>query len=221
MIIKLGQHKYSYSQPRLRKWIELEEIKSNLASAAVAGKHDTVSEKILAYVSAALCINPKKLDAYPWYSVATVFVQLSVLSIPSRIFPILSVIKDDKKAKNDFDYVGRDWYFWLHKLSAEYGWLIVYIENMKIDDAVGLMQEILYNEQVKREWDWGTTEMAYSYNENTKKSTFNELERPGWMRSTTPIAQKELVVEKVPMNMIPVGNVVRIKVEAPKPNTSV
>jgi hypothetical protein len=93
----------------------------------------------------------------------------------------------------------------LHIFSSTYGWDEDRIANLDIDTAIGLLQEILITEQLDHEWQFSITELAYPYNETTKKSSFRPLPRPDWMKKIIP------KVTKIRKDFLPLGNIIGVE----------
>ena len=200
----LGNYNYPLVRAKLRAWLVLEDIYSHIIEAAGKGNREDFVSSIYSYVSAALVIPEEELLSCPWYEISRAFRQIYVTNRPSFDFPILQGI-ESKESEIEWDYIGRDWYVWLHLLSKEYGWDVEYIENLDVDDGMALLEEILVDKQMEKEWQWSMSELAYSYNEHTKTSEFNPLERPMWMRGKVKPTKKV----KVKASMLPVGIVLK------------
>ena len=78
---------------------------------------------------------------------------------------------------------------------------------MDIDDAISLIQEILYAEQLDREWEWALSEKSVHYDANTKTSKFKPLERPTWLKERKE--GKPPQVTKIRADMIPSGVIMK------------
>lgn len=78
------------------------------------------------------------------------------------------------------------------------------------DDGVALLQEILTDDQLEKEWQWSLSEIAYPYNPDTKKSEFKNLPRPVWMQKEIRKPVKQI---KIPASMLPVGIVRHFKMD--------
>ena len=147
------------------------------------GNRDGLVSSLYSYVSTAFSVSTEELQLLPWYEITRAFKEIYQINIPSINFPMLRKrIKKETNEEIGWEYPGRTWYVWLHLLANEYGWNINYIEHLDIDDGIALLQEILVNDQLNKEWEWSRSEFAYSYNQNTKTSKFIPLERPEWMR---------------------------------------
>ena len=201
---RLGNFKYPIIKAKLRAWLVLEDFYSNIIGAADKGNREEFVSSFYSYISAALFISKEDLQLCPWYEITRAFREIYTINRPSFDFPVLHNV-DKRNKEAEWDYPGRDWFIWLHLLAKEYGWDIKYIENLELDDGIALLQEILVDEQLEKEWQWSMSEVAYSYNEITKTSKFNPLERPEWMK---PIP-KPIEKVKVRASMLPVGIVMK------------
>jgi len=103
-----------------------------------------------------------------------------------------------------WNYAGRAWYLYAHMLSSKYGWSLEYTSNLKLDDALPAIQEILLEEQLEKEFQWTMSERSSYYDDKSKTSKANPLPRPDWMnRHIDP--KKELKVTQIPVDMLPMG----------------
>lgn len=206
MKIKLGKNEYSVEVPKLRKWIEIEDIRLKLE---IATDNITFLKSYFGLLSVAIDISIDELEKLPWLNVSNAYSQIIINQVPKLDFPMFKV----KSKENDFDwtYEGRTWYIWSSMFAREYGWTLEYIANLDINDAIGLMHEIISNEYDKREWEWGLSEIAYPYDPNTKKSIYKPLPKPKWMQVSTMV--KNAVIKKVRIrkDMLPQGAVLSWK----------
>ena len=204
--MQLGDKEYTPTRYRLKKWLELEDIKAKIFDAAEDGY--TFANGIIDYLSAALCIPTIEFEKLPWYEVVEAYATINALNNLKYQFPLLK--EQPNKTKAPWEYDGRSWYIWAHALAKEFGWSLEYIAELDPDDGIALLQEILVDDQLEKEWQWGLSEVAYPYNETTKKSEFKELPRPIWMQKEIrkPIAQA-----KIPASMLPVGVVRHFKMD--------
>jgi hypothetical protein len=188
---------------KLRKWLQLEDIRQAIQEAADDSDTDQISSYLCRYLSAAICRG--EWEKLGWKDVALDFYFCVQRDSPSTQYPIFSS-KSTKKKDERFKYKDHSWYMWAHLFADAYGWPLDKISKLDIDDAISLIQEILFDEQLKREWDWSLSEKSISYNPGTKTSKFIPLDRPKWMVPEKP--KMGQIKTKIPMNMIPVGNVV-------------
>ncbi len=217
--ISLGGRSFPVRRFGLRKWLQLETQRSNILKAVKERDRHSLAESSISYLTTAFSINSDEIRNLPWYEVIEAVFVLSDVNVPRLDFPMLTVQSDEKNKTVVWDYDGRDWYTWANKLAKTYGWDLDYIANLDIDDAIGLLQEILSDAQDNREWEWGLSEIAYSYNETTKKSEFKELPRPKWMIPTEiPTEIKKVSIHR---DFLPVGNVIKYDPEFGKSDTTV
>lgn len=209
MEILLGDNEYSLDRIGLRLWLELEGIREKLIKATGTGDIDNTALFILSYISVALGISTDTIQELPWYEVAYVYVDISMLCIPKYNLALLRPQESKQDRKVSWEYTERTFYLWSHTLAAEYGWTLEYISEMDFNDGLALLQEIIVQEQLDREWEWGLSEMAYEYVEAIKKSKFRPLPRPRWMTEETII--QPIKKTRILKAMMPVGNVIRME----------
>lgn len=182
--------------PRLKKWLELETYKDKIVRATDGGDLPKV---LLKYLSVALGVSEKWFEYADWVKLVSVF-YLSLTKSPKVDLPILSPT-DEKSPEEDWNYDGRTWHLYSHMLAKSYGWNLEYISCLRVEEALAKIEEILVAEQLEREFYYGLSEVAYSYDQQTKKSKFVPLPRPHWMRKRIKPIQKFLI----PKDMMPVG----------------
>jgi hypothetical protein len=149
----------------------------------------------------------KAWSELPWIRIRDLFLEIEEINAPTKPFPILL---SDEDAESVWGYEGRTWYFWLNLFSYNYGWDIEYIKRLDIDDAIGLLQEILLAEQKDRDFMWSTSEVAYEYNKATKKSKLKLLDRSEWMRKGFSSSAKEPKKKetRIRRDFLPVGRII-------------
>lgn len=186
------------SRPHLKKWLQLEQIKNE--------KADRI-KVIYRYLSAFLELSEQDLDALPWYDTVSIYIEcLKVNKIELKL-PFIEH-PDNPKKDEPWDYPERLWYSFLHLLADAYHWTVEYISELDVDDALALVQEVLTDRQLDREWQYSLAEIAYPYNESSKKSEFKPLPRPRWMAPEYKI--KKI---RIPLSALPVGNVIGVSKE--------
>ena len=192
----------------LRLWLELEEQNKKIIEFMKGKSMLDASAAICSYLSIYTKLDIDTLKTFYWMDIADAYITLLLACIPKIDFPLLHG-KVGTDSPISWDYEGRTWYLWSHLIASKYGWTLDVIENLYFEDAVALIQEILIDEQLQKEWDWSLSEIAYSYNKITKKSEFKSLLRPSWMVGMNKIKEPEVV--KMPVSMMPVGNIIRWK----------
>ena len=208
MEFSLDGKDYVATRYKLREWLKLDAVRENILDAIEAKDIDGLSKSICAFVSIASSVSVDILLSLPWYDVTNAFL---VTEAENKLRLSFALLRTSKK-KTDapaWEYTGRTWYWWLHLLSSHYGWSSEYIAELDIDDATGLLQEILTEEQLNREWQWSLTEIAYPYNESTKQSNFKPLDRPEWMMMALPEFMPKIPMIRIRRDMLPVGFIIR------------
>jgi hypothetical protein len=207
--IFLGENEYSLDRIGLRLWLALEEIRETINKAAENRDTDNMALSINSYISAALGISSDIDMQLPWYEVATAYMQITTMCIPKHDLAILRPKKEKDERKVSWDYPERTFYLWSHIIASHYSWTLDYIADMPFDDALAILQEAMVEEQLQKEWQWSLSEIAYPYNETTKRSKFQPFPRPSWM--SEEIIFKPIKKIKIPRVMMPMGNVIRME----------
>jgi len=204
----LNGTQYSAVRLKLRQWLLFEKAQVNIKKLIENKQTDEYANALCLLVSNTLGAPLNQVQDAPWYDVVSAYGLINELN-QVRGIPLTKQTgpPDSKEPEIPWEYSGREWYWWLHTLSKEYGWLPGQVEELDIDDAISLLQEILVDEQINREWQWSLTELAYPYNETTKKHVFKALKRPEWMRDQPQVILPGLKL-KFPKFMIPVGRVI-------------
>lgn len=186
--------------------MELDEQNNKALKAAERGDKDEFLTSLFTYLSVAFAISKEKIASADWHDVATAYDECIRANLPRLPLPIFV---EGENVTYPWDYFGRNWYLWANRLASAYGWKLDYIAELDIDDATALAQEILIDDQFQREWEWRRTEIAYSYDEKTKKTNFNELPRPKWMKGVAVKEREQPKLHALPKKMIPVGLVLK------------
>jgi hypothetical protein len=199
----IGGQQYVVKRARLKCWLELEDIKRDMKSAVERKDMVSLTECFYRYLSTAFTFSREDFDKAYWREVALTYASIELMNVPRKRFPIQK--SRQKDTNNAWEYDGRSWYLWLHTFSKVYGWSLEEISNLDIETGIGLMEEILVNEQLEKEFQWSMTELAYPYNQNTKKSEFHPMKRPDWMEGLREVKIKKVFIKQ---SMLPVGNVI-------------
>jgi hypothetical protein len=184
-------------------WTKLEMIAANI-DKAVETEITKFPQLVVEYVSTALLIPAKYISGLRWFEILYLYNYSRKINTPTKI-PLLEEKKKSKKEDKPvgWDYAGRNWHYWSHLLAKEYGWELQYISGMDVDVALAHIQEILTDEQLNREFIWGTSEIAYPYNSSTKQSKFSPLKRPYFMAGTAPELKRFMMKKE----LLPQGSV--------------
>jgi hypothetical protein len=182
-----------------RKWLTLENLKSELLSAA---EDASFPDKVYSYLSAALEIPIEKLKKQPWENTVQTLMKAGN-PVVLKDFPILRGATKNGKAV-DWDYPERTWVYYSHVLAKAYGWTLEYIADLEVNEAIAHLQEVFTENQLENEFAYSLSEIAYPYNKSSKKSEFKPMERPYWMKAKVSNVARKVMMRK---SMLPVGNV--------------
>lgn len=193
-------NKRGTSPPRLRKWILLEAKKEQIIKAIGSGS-DFPSE-LFSYLSIALGVSYERYKQADWTILVEAF-YLCISKSPVLELPITTPSHETSKEES-WDYPTRTWHLYSHLLAKSYGWTLEYISQLQVEEALSKIQEIIVDDQLSREFEYGLSEVAYHYDKNSKTSKFVPLPRPHWMRTKIQPIKRMLI----PKSMLPVGNVI-------------
>jgi len=197
--------KVTPSRLTLKSWATLDDYRKQIANCKSI---DVACDLIFKSIELAIAEWPKWDDIF-WMDVSDLYIRTSQVNQPIIQFPILT----SKTEKDDFpwEYPGRTWLFWLNVFAKNYGWDEASIATLDIDTAIGLYQEIVVDEQMRDEWQWGLSEKSVEYVPSTKKSKFVPLSRPEWMQAVAK--PKKIVKTKILKSMMPAGLVVNLDLD--------
>lgn len=205
--VRLGESLYPVVRHTLKVWLQLDELNNKTLKAAEASNAQEFISSMLTYLSVAFGVSTTILAEIDWHEISIAYNRAVRTNLPRLPLPIFI---ETEEVIYPWDYPGRNWYLWVHKLSSVFKWSMEYIAGLDIDDATALAQEIMVQDQFDKEWEWRRSQVAYGYDEATKKSKFIELPRPKWMLNRQPPKHAvDMSKVKVPKDMLPVGLVVK------------
>ncbi len=204
---RIGDIDYPLVRSKLKAWFALDNIFADIVEAAKLGNRENFVSSLYSYVSVAFSIPTEKLQECPWHEMTRAFREAYTVNRPTINLPMLRPRPEShySSTKDGWDYPERPWYTWINMLAKNYGWSIEYIENLDVDIALSLLQEIAIDNQLDREFMWGLSEISYQYDEVSKKSKFVPMERPHWMKPIPKPIQKV----KIRASELPVGIVLK------------
>jgi hypothetical protein len=186
-------------RPKFGKFLILEDTKNKILEAAKR-KEETFPDLVISYISAAFLIPKAIIENLSWEVTFSLFMLGVSKSAPSLPLPILHPTKQ-KKETNAWDYDGRVTFMYNNIIAKAYGWSVEYVNNLDVDTALALIQEILTDEQLEREFLWAMSDKSYSYDTKTKSGKANPLERPYFMKEEV----KEPKRVRMPASLMPQG----------------
>lgn len=163
---------------------------------------DDFPSELFCYLSAFMGVSSKWYEQADWTLLVRAF-YLCNSKTPQVNLPITSP-SDEKPKDESWDYPTRTWHLYSHLIAKAYGWTDEYISQLRVEDALAKIEEIIVDDQLEKEFYHGLSEIAYHYDKNSKTSKFVPLPRPAWMRTKVQPIKKFLI----PKEMMPVGVVI-------------
>lgn len=206
--ISLGGQEYEIFRARLGKYLLLQEAVASLREAGEAAAKGGGSRPIIEALSAYLNVyvpnlTRAQLSTYSWVEIFSAMAKIAALNEIGVDFAILKFSDDGDGLPVPWDYPERMRHYWIHLLAYAYKWSKKEVENIWPEEAYAYLQEIIAHEQHEREFIHSLSELAYQYDQATKKARYQPLPRPAWMILRDP----KSVITKLPKALMPVGNV--------------
>jgi hypothetical protein len=140
------------------------------------------------------------------YELLEAFFALRQLNSWQWLLPWLANSETPPGKPEFYDYSGRRWAVWVHRLATRYGWSRDEIFSLWPEEAAAYIQEIMVSEYHEREDKRALSEVSYKYDKVTKTSQFIPTPVYSWMIDERPPAPV-----RIPANVLPVGNVIRME----------
>jgi hypothetical protein len=198
---------YTVEKAKFKLWIELEEIQNHIIQAVEHKDANKISRYLCQYVSTACSIPMEELTDAPWLEIARAYVSVMLENTIGIRLPFAQYEID--KEEVSWEYEGRTWYTYAHRIAREFGWSLEYIGELEVDDAFALMQEMMIENQLHKEWEWSLSDRSYGKDKNSGQWRHFPLPRPPWMEDKPKEPEKILI----PKSLLPVGNVISYRGE--------
>jgi hypothetical protein len=201
--MEINNTQIEIKRSKLKQWLILQDIQDEMLDNLKQKDYNHFVDKLCQYLEQAT--GQTFWKELFWIDTVLIYYQIIEINRITKKLPILQprqIVPD--KGTMPWDYAGRSWYIWANLLAKTYGWSIEYIEQMEVEDALALVEEISVDLQLDREWEWQRSEVAYGTDEQTKKVKFNALSRPDWMKEPIKIPQKTKILK----SFMPVGNII-------------
>lgn len=187
---------------RLLAHLHLSEIEIKIKATS---EQVLISALIIEYLSVAGLIDEQTKKAST-YELLDAFFALRQLNAWQWLLPWLMNSKSEPGKPEFYDYSGRRWAVWVHRLASRYGWSRNEIFNLWPEEAAAYIQEIMVSEYHEREDRRALSELSYRYDKITKMSNFIPTPAYGWMVDDQPPA-----AVKTPVRLLPIGNVIKME----------
>lgn len=205
LTINLNGREFKVARARLGLFLDLEIVSSRMDKAVEKDDTGAICDALFDYLSACIPIDRNAFYGASWHEIINAYVSLVVMNRIRGDFAIIS--RNMGRAKPvPWDYPERSKVVWIHMLASTYNWSKHDIENLVIEDAVGFIQEIQVDEQMRNEFEHSISEIAYQYDQASKKSKYVPLRRPAWM-----VLRKELPKVRLAKAYLPQGKIVAME----------
>lgn len=205
--VTIGGREYTVARARLGLYLDLEIVRSRLAKAVKVEENGFIVNALFDFLNLPIPdMDRGAFNQAPWQEIVLAYVHLSALNMIEGDFAILKYQSPGAK-QVPWDYPERLKIVWIHSIATAYHWQITDIEQLQVEDAVGYLQEIVADEQLEKEFLHALSEVAYQYDQATKKSKYVPLHRPLWM------VKRELdqIKTKIRRDLMPVGRIITIE----------
>jgi len=194
--VRLNGREILVSRARLGLFLKLEAHLRDLNNAVKQRDSGGVVLAIYQYLlSAVEGIDPGKMK---WLELMQAFFSIRNMNIISIDLSMLKIRMAEREGSTPWDHPDRPFLMWIHLLATYYGWSLTEIESLWPEDAAMYVQEILVDEQLRREWEHSLSPVAYPADKKGK-TKFTPLPRPVWMRRDGP---KKM---RIPKKLLPIG----------------
>lgn len=149
----------------------------------------------------ALAVGKEDLEGLEFLEFGTAINELRELN-RLHFFPPFMEEEHTEVEPPPWSYKERGTAIWVHRLAMAYQWSREEILELVPEEAVIYLQEIMLDDQLRKEWEWDLCSFSRVYNPKTKTSRHQPLPRPGWM------VQREPQIVKIPISALPVGVVI-------------
>jgi hypothetical protein len=189
------------SRARLGRFLQLERHLSDLREAIKEKDSGGVVSAIHSYLSEATETEINISDM-TWFDFYGLFLAIRGLNTLPRDLPMLKGAGFKRKDPFPWDHPARPFILWIHLIATAYGWSKTEIESLWPEDAAIYVQEILTDEQIRKEWEHSLSTVAHPLDKQGKDQ-YRPLRRPSWM---SPRPRKT----RIPRNMLPKGHIINI-----------
>jgi len=187
---------------RLLAHLQLSEIEIRIKDTS---QPILLSGLIIEYLSAA-GIDDEQIKNASTYELLEAFFALRQLNAWQWLLPWLANPETGPSQSEFYDYSGRRWAVWVHRLASRYGWSRDEIFNLWPEEAAAYIQEIMVSEYHEREDRRALSEISYKYDKATKMSRFIPTPVYSWMIDESLPAPVRMLAK-----MLPVGNVIKME----------
>jgi len=187
---------------RLLRHLQLSQIEVKIGE----NRHPVeISGQIIKYLSLGGITNEQLKEASA-YELLEAFFALRRLNAWQWLLPWLSKPNTTPSDPEVYEYEGRRWAVWVHRLASRYGWGLETIWGLYPEEAAAYIQEIMVSEYYEREDQRALSELSYKYDNSTRSSRFVPAPMFSWMIDESPPEPIRVLIRT-----LPVGNVIKLE----------
>lgn len=204
--IKLGGLAWKVRRGRLGTFLRLLKAKRLIQNASKKGDSGSIADGLFEYFQTAIPkLNRGQFNSAPWYEIIQAYIRIGELNKIKKVdqYALFSIGDPSPKSPVAWDHDERTVILWIHIIAYAYKWSKQEIENLWPEEAIGYIQEILAEDQMRQEFEYSLSEIAYPYDSATKKQKYKPLMRPLWM-----VGSKRPKLYRVEKKLLPIGNVI-------------
>jgi hypothetical protein len=187
---------------RLLAHLQLSEIEIKIKNSL---QPVLISALIIEYLALA-GLTDEQIKRASTYELLEAFFALRQLNAWQWLLPWLANSETGPTQSEFYDYSGRRWAVWVHRLASRYGWSRGEIFNLWPEEAAAYIQEIMVSEYHEREDRRALSEISYKYDQASKTSQFIPAPVYSWMVDEKPPAPIRTSIK-----LLPVGNIIKME----------
>lgn len=199
-IIIAGQPVY-VARCRLLAHLQLSKLETDIQAKSNPVE---ISALIIEYLFLA-GLSDSQIKEASTYELLEAFFALRYLNAWQWLLPWLAKPGQSNSDPEIYDYEGRRWAVWVHKIASRYKWSPETIWNLWPEEAAAYLQEIMLSEYSEREDRRALSQLSYNYDKITKTYHYVPAPMYSWMVDDRP--PKPV---RIPVSALPVGNVIRL-----------
>jgi hypothetical protein len=200
--VVLNGREFTIARARLGLFLRLETISAKLVGMIKRRDSGGCVFVIAEYLELATGEPLGDLTKLMGVELFSAYLTIKMMNFLDADIPLLKKLTEKTHGESSpWEYDGGLRYTWIHLLASTYHWPLDQIENLWPEEAVAFIQEILVQDQLQREWDYGLSEHAYSVDKEGV-SRFMPLPRPAWMVRSRPKKTKML------RRLLPSGHII-------------
>jgi len=187
---------------RLLAHLQLSEIEIRIRKSS---QPVLISALIIEYLALA-GLTDKQVKKASTYELLEAFFALRQLNAWQWLLPWLANSETGPTQTEFYDYSGRRWAVWVHRLASRYGWSKDEIFNLWPEEVAAYIQEIMVSEYHEREDRRALSEISYKYDQASQTRQFIPAPVYSWMVDEKPPAPVRTSVK-----LLPVGNIIKME----------